>query len=226
MSIERDGIKYQNPKDVIDDRLPDLKVGERYVETTTSSSLRDVFTGNLNYWHNFREQVTGFYKNPALQDAFQRCRHIGTSYDPDSLKKKWKHFAALEHTQIAEERDLQARFLNNVVDRVLATTRTLCEADYGSKEQLAVLGGFIPDDVNAGSAKVVPKDQRPHGEPDIVFKIPGGGSLQQVRVVGELKFFVTCDLSKHFDTTTGRVTAEQEGLQNKGSLRHMLGKFL
>jgi hypothetical protein len=187
--------------------------------------LRDVFIGSIDYWHDFDKQVTDFYKAPTLQNAFQRCSTIGTSIDLESIKKKWKHFAILEHTLIGEERDLHARFLNNAVDHVLETTKTLCDAENGPETEVVLLKGYISHDMNAGFAKVVPKEARPHGEPDIVFNIPGEGALQEVCVVGELKFFVTCSLSEHFDPKTGRVTPEKEASQAKGSLRHMLGKF-
>ncbi|KAJ4366343.1 hypothetical protein N0V83_007979 [Neocucurbitaria cava] len=138
------------------------------------------------------------------------------------MSKTWKHFAAFEHTQIGEERDLQGRFLHNAVDMVLATIRTLCDSDHGSCSEIKRLKHFLPNELSAGSAKIVPVRERARGEPDIVFKIAGIGNQQTVGVIGELKFFVTCDVRTQIEK--GQKEPETRDSQARGSLRHMFGQ--
>lgn len=212
MKISIQGTEYQNPGAVIDDRLPDLNIGP---ECVASSSLRGVFTGEISQWRDFNQSVINFYTSNLVKHAFRRCSEIPTALDVAAVRKKWKHFATLEHTQIAEERDLQGRFMNNVIDPVLATACTLREPGYGDSESLKNL---ISNDISAGSAKSVPVQDRLKTEPDIVFKIPATSSSQVSRIIGELKFPVTCKIQKALNAELNGPVSQQSK-----SARHILG---
>lgn len=222
MSIIPKDVRYQNTKEVIDDRIPDLRIGPKRVETTSTSSLRDVFVGDMRPWDDYEQELSIFYFDRTLQDAIQRCQNVGISHDP-SIFQKWPHYAAGEHTQIGEERDMQGRFLNNVIDPVLSTIRTLWDSSAASSMELELLQHFLLEDLNAGSAKVIPKAQRAIVEPDIVFKIPGSGDKQRVAVIGELKFSVTCPLGETIQTARNNTRAQAS--QKQGDVRHTFGKI-
>lgn len=124
--------------------------------------------------------------------------------------------STLEHTQIAEEWDLQGRFLNNVIDPVLATIRTLCEFEYGSKAELDELQGVLPSVISVGSSKSIAVSLRQKYEPDIAFKID-----EIERAVSELKFSVTCGIQDAYDEELD----DKFRLQTSGSARHIFGTF-
>ncbi|KAF7446957.1 hypothetical protein PtrSN002B_012293 [Pyrenophora tritici-repentis] len=52
----------QNPKEVIEESLPNL-IGGNANERTTTSALCDVFKGPMDSWHDFNKQVSMFYTN-------------------------------------------------------------------------------------------------------------------------------------------------------------------
>jgi uncharacterized membrane protein YgcG len=214
MSIKLSDVRYQNPREVIESGLPDLRLGVAYVETVSNSSLRDVLLAPMDYWDTFLEDVTKFYDTKVLDDAFARCRNTPVACDPDSLSDVWEHFATFEHVQIAEERDLQGRFLNNVINHVLATNSTLLDARGGTSRHIADLSQVLPKNVIVGSAKIIPIDKRLSNEPDIVFKVE-----QEIRLVGELKYCVTCNIPRAWEDKN-KLTS-----QERYSARHVLGEY-
>jgi hypothetical protein len=172
MSINGAGTRFLSPRETIESGLPELLIGKPRIETATSSSLKHLFVGTTGRWTNFTNDVSTFYNTEALHDAFTRGQDIGTSIDLESLRQKWPHFSSLEHTYVAEERDLQARFLNNVMDPVAAVVKTLHNAKIGFETERDKLKAVLPHDIQFGSSKIVPVADREINEPDIVVKIP------------------------------------------------------
>jgi hypothetical protein len=216
MSIDGSDIPFLNPREVIEDGLPNLLVGKPGTETAATGSLRDVFTGPVNHWEAFSDEVSRFYGTEVLHLAFDRCKDIGTAIDLESIRHKWPNFASLEHTLIAEERDLHGRFLNNAMDPVHAVVKTLQDSRSDSNVEQEKLKAVLPEDLGFGSSKIVPVLDRESNEPDVVVRIPAKDG--KVRVVGELKYFFTCSISGAWH--------QDDALQSQErySLRHILGK--
>jgi hypothetical protein len=159
MSIDGTGTHFLSPRGVIDSSLPDLIIGKERKEIAAYSSLRYLFIGPLTLWSNFHNEVSTFYNTKALDDAFNRC-DVGTGLDLEAICQKWPHFASLEHTNAAEERDLHACFLNNVMDPVVAVTKTLSNPKTSLNSKLGKLKSILPDNLKFGSAKIVPVENR------------------------------------------------------------------
>jgi hypothetical protein len=65
---------FHNPKQITDSGLLDLNMGP-VDEIASASGLRDVvFTGRMDKWAFFYQDVSHFYYNPTLVDAFTRCQ--------------------------------------------------------------------------------------------------------------------------------------------------------
>jgi hypothetical protein len=206
---------YLNPKQVIESGLPSPKIGQ---DTVIASGVSNVkFRGDLNKWFNFMEDVTNFYRNKDLQEAFKQCEVIDADNNLTCIIKRSRHFAALEHTEIGDERDLQGRFLENVINRVISAIKFISDPDYMDKAITENLQRMpLTGDVDIGSAKTVPVPDRARYEPDFVFKIPGSGK-KVVQIVGELEFSRTCQMGKFW--------GDMGSLQT-GSMRNIFGKSL
>lgn len=202
MNTNKSGKSYLNPLQVIRGCLPDLKIGPEFIETMTSTSLREVFIGDMRPWASFKEDVSQFYGTQALFDASEQYQHAEVVNDLDSIRRTPPYFVCLEHTQVAEERDLHGRFLHNVMDHVDAARKALFhhnQSNHGASDELA---DILPEDFSFGSAKAVPIKDREAYEPDIVIKIPGSGKHnQEVRIISELKFCVTCNILEAWEAT-------------------------
>jgi hypothetical protein len=214
MSVDGSGVRFQNPREVIESRLPDLLIGERGVETTTTSSLRFWYIGTMFPWTTFNQDVSDFYNSGVLHDALERCQREGTALDLESMCKKWPNFASLEHSRTAEERDLQGRFMHSAMDHVDAVIGTLFRRTNGTEAELKALEKVLPKESNFGGAKNVPIHNRKSNEPDILVNMSG-----EPRIVGELKYSVTCDIPG----AIGDPTKMQS--QAKHSFRNIIGNF-
>jgi len=177
----------------------DLEIGPEK-ETVASHSLSDdVFVADLGEWGDFNKEVSTFYQDLESRKAFKLCEDVEADLDLLSLVRDSPSFAALEHTQIGDERDFHGRFLSNVTNRVVSALKSMLDKnDIPEFELLSLKALPLRADVHVGSAKTVPKKQRKQHEPDIVFKIPGSGDNQRVRLVGELKFPTTCRMRRYW----------------------------
>lgn len=205
---------YQNPKQVIEDRLPELKSGPAN-ERTTGSALRHVFTGPMDSWHDFNKQLSMFYANQQLQNAFTRTSGYCVDFDATDAAVRIPYFAGLDHTHVAEENSTHSAFKSFAVNRVFATVKALFH-DAAPAQTASVKNIPLTNDWAFGTTKITPKDCRAEYEPDFVFKIPGEGDNQKERVVGEMKFFGTCEIGEEWGNP---------GLQTRGSMRHVFGKL-
>jgi hypothetical protein len=188
MSVDGSGTRFQNPREVIESRLPDLLIGEKGVETTTSS-LRFWYIGSMYPWTTCNQDFSDFYNSGVLHDALERCKSEGTALDLESMRGKWPNFASLEHSRTAEERDLQVRFMHSAMDHVDAVIGTLFRPTNSTEEELKTLEEVLPNQSNFGGAKNVPIYNRKSNEPDILVNMIG-----ESRIIGELKYSVTCDI--------------------------------
>lgn len=209
---ERD---YLSPKQVIKSGLPSPKIGP---DTVFASGIsKEIFQGDLNKWSSFVEDVTKFYRNKDLQEAFEQCEAVDADHNLTCITKRSRHFAALEHTEIGNERDLQGRFLENVINRVISTIKFISDPEFVDTAITENLQRMpLTGDIDIGSAKTVPVPERAQYEPDFVFKIPGIGK-KVVQIVGELKFPRTCKMGKYW----GDIKSTQHG-----SMRHIFGKSI
>jgi hypothetical protein len=215
MGSQKGALRFLNPQQVIESGLSDLKIAPQG-ETVVASALRDVFVADLGRWESFEQDISNFYSQPDLQDAFRYCENVDADIDLLHTSKTFPHFAALEHTQIGDERDLHGRFLANVTDRVLSTIKFITDPQHVPATHVEAVRNIpLSNDINIGSAKIVPKESRLKHEPDIVVKIPGWGEEQRVRVVGELKFPGTCDMHHKWGDVESQTT---------GSMHHKFGK--
>ena len=206
---------YLNPKQVIEYSLPELLIPPEN-QTVQASSLTEVFKDHIGQWIDFMDEVTDLYRDGALQQALKDCVDVQADDNLSLLQQESPSFAGLEHVQIGEERDLHGRFLANVVSPVLSTLRTITRPEHVQQAHIDPIEKIpLVKDVNAGSAKTVPIHLRKQHEPDIVFKMPGSGDHQMVRIVGELKFPRTCHIEKAW---------KQPGSYDYGGQRHILGK--
>lgn len=211
-TTERD---YLSPKQVIESGLPSPKIGNATV--IASALMKDKFYGDLNEWPKFMEKITNFYRNKDLQEAFRQCERIDADINLTHVKKRSRHFVTLEHTEIGDERDLQGRFLENVINRVISTIKFISDTDYVDAAVVEKLQKMpLTGDIDIGSAKTVPVQHRTRYEPDFVFKIPGVGE-KVVQIVGELKFPRTCEMGKRW----GDIISEEPH-----SMRHIFGKLI
>jgi len=171
-------------------------------------------------WKEFEEEVSNFYNIKALHDAFVRCEKVETANDLEHMLITAPYFAGHEHTEIGEERDLQGRFNHNVMDHVDSVRKALFYYSKEPTKNADILADILPRNLSYGSAKTIPKADRESYEPDVVIKIPGTGHVDQVvRVIGELKYFVTCDIALAWKAP------DKHESRDRHSARHVLGKF-
>jgi hypothetical protein len=207
---------YRNAEQVIHDRLPYLKIGMADEIAYNSGLSNVVYEADLSSWKTFEQEVHEFRKEQALQDAFDSCDSIPCDNNLATTRVTSPHFARLEHTMIAEERDLHGRFLDNVTSCVKSAVSTLLNPKLVPQAQVDALKRVpLTRSMTIGSAKLVPPEIRGRKEPDLVVRIPRSGIKKRARLVGELKFSETCNLEFRLENLDDKT---------RGSLRHKLGK--
>lgn len=207
---------FISPRQVIESELPDLKIPPPD-QRVRNSSLKGMFNGRLGPWLGFTEEVSSFYRNPDLQKAFQLCEEVEGDLDPMLLSTRSPHFPGDGHIQVGEERDLQGCFLQNAIARVVSVLEAIMSPDHVPAEHIEKVRKIpLASNIGVGSAKTVPEAIRNKHEPDIVFKIPGYGDGQVVRIVGEMKFPKTCVMHEVWD---------DDKSTEVGSKRNIFGKL-
>jgi hypothetical protein len=107
--------------------------------------------------------------------------------------------------------------VQNAIVKVVSALETIMSAHHVPQAHVGKLHQIpLASNIGVGSAKTVPEQVRTKHEPDIIFKIPGSGSGQLVRIVGEMKFPRTCVMHNVWN---GDKSTEV------GSKRHIFGEL-
>jgi hypothetical protein len=196
-----------NPKAVITDRLHDLLIGDQLNERALTTGLRDVFTGHIEEWKGFNQELRRFYHSAEMQQAFDKTQDVYIDWDPQLGFTAGCPTNVLQSTRkVSDESTLSEKFTENVLYRVESVAKTL--ANSGGMD------GFLRSDFDHGSPFSVNVKDRTK-EPDVIFKIPAGGKGRKVRFIGELKYSETCDMAQKWGDKTS---------QERNSMRHIFGK--
>lgn len=200
---------FLSPLEVITDSLPEMVIGEPGVETVTSKSMKFCYDGPLGQWDGLDDGVDIFLKE--IQAAFERCKGVPTDIT-QSVEHLNPDFATAEHLQVGSEIDLDGRFKNNVVSKVRSVLMTLTNPKFADGREPTDLPA-LPRSFKFGSSKVFAAALRPIGsELDKVFKIPGDGPDQQVRLICELKSCSTVNIAEMIKR--GTESCEKDSFRN------------
>ncbi|EFQ96510.1 hypothetical protein CFE70_010351 [Pyrenophora teres f. teres 0-1] len=201
---------YQNPKEVIEDRLQDLD-SVTDDEQAPTGIPRDVFKGPMDSWHGFNKEVSTFYANQHLQDAFARTS--GMRIDVDAMKAP-PYWADLNHTQVTEAKNTHFSLIHSAVNRMFTVAKALFHD--ATPTQTASLQSIpMTDDWRFVTTKMRRREENEEFEPNMLFKIPGNENNQMERVVGNIKFSGTCHIRQNWGNSDS---------QARGSMRHIFGQ--
>jgi hypothetical protein len=196
----------RTPKDVIDDRLPELPYPDIPEERAGSNTLRFVFVGNLQRWSNFHSDLSYFYDCDEIQEAFEKTQETYIDWNPLFGSSASCDTNVLQSTRkVSDESTLSEKFIENVLSRVESVAKTLAKS--------CDMKGFLPADFDHGSTFTINRNKRKTA-PDVVFKIPASGRDRKICFIGELKYSKTCDMSKKWDDLTS---------ETYQSMRHIFG---
>ncbi|KAJ4335987.1 hypothetical protein N0V87_005708 [Didymella glomerata] len=186
-----------------------MVIGEPGVETVTSKSMKFCYDGPLGQWDGLDDGVDIFLKE--IQAAFERCKGVPTDIT-QSVEHLNPDFATAEHLQVGSEIDLDGRFKNNVVSKARSVLMTLTNPKFADGREPTDLPA-LPRSFKFGSSKVFAAALRPIGsELDKVFKIPGDGPDQQVRLICELKSCSTVNIAEMIKR--GTESCEKDSFRN------------
>jgi len=78
----------QNAEGLLRSAMPTLNIGEFDKETTsTAPKILRYYKGELAQWDDFKTNVMDFYNTEPVQNAFDRCNHLGIYPDPSEEEK-------------------------------------------------------------------------------------------------------------------------------------------
>lgn len=98
-----------------------------------------MFMADLRKRHDFKKEVSEFYWNLDSCEAFELSENVEADLDLLSLVTDSPKFAALEHTQISDERDLHGRFLSNFTNRVISAVKFMLDENHIPESELRLL---------------------------------------------------------------------------------------
>ncbi|KAI0575729.1 hypothetical protein PtrEW4_008660 [Pyrenophora tritici-repentis] len=208
-----------NPRQIIEGRLLDLHNGGPD-EMVSTSDLRDVFVGDLKEWVTFEKDVAQLYYNPAVQNAFDRCNNVAAGLNLVGIQAWDPDFADLRNQiQISDEYGVLPLFQHDAVRRTKAAVRQLFDSYNPETEDAKPLKSLpLADNIGIGIAKIVNKGFRFRYKPYVSVMTPGDGDNQEERMIGEMKFFTTCNISG--------LWYEDDSLQDCGTKRHIFAAIL
>jgi hypothetical protein len=95
-------VEALNTRGTIHDRLPDLDIGKKGLETTSHSSLRWTVIVNVLTWDTFYQDMANFYHSVKIKERFERTEDYAIGF-PSGFSKKWGSIAEEEPVQIGDE---------------------------------------------------------------------------------------------------------------------------
>jgi hypothetical protein len=206
---------FLNAKATACSDIPSLVTGVPGMETTSATATSQYYyKGEMALWESFRKEVKQWFRSADVQAKFNRCRQVAVWVDPD-MKSHNPYIITEEHGQIGAEISMSSRFDAHVLDPVLKASLTM--------DNQGRPGGAPPGvpDRTFGDSYIVNRISRPKDLiPDVVLKRLGERG-SEVRLVGELKFFVTIDLEEKFKQAQSRRTE-----QDFRNLRAIFGQII
>lgn len=187
---------FLNAEQVLRAPLPNLRVGQRGIQTTTTAgNIKVSYTGNIAHWDTFEQEVWDFMTRLRAYQHLARCSHLPVC-PSDTILLVNRKAMVKELIQAGAEITLSARFLERAIAPVVSSVETLTDSPHGQSAR-----SMLPDDVRFGDSWIVDTSIRPKNtQPDIVGKLHG---THDARVIGELKFVVTVDLKRMVSAALG-----------------------
>lgn len=204
---------YLNADSLLQQPLPKLLRGKSGKETITyAPKITLNYRGHLAKWDDFRENGMDFYKDARIRAELDRCADVPIYMDP-AIEQINSEAMTRETIQCGAEITLSGRYFCNAIAPVASVVKTLVASAHGESANPKLL----PRDLAFGDSWILDQHHRVSGmEPDILLKLPIEGK-DQIRLVGELKFYPTVNLGTMLkDYLKGDAKA----------FRGILGKFI
>ena len=181
---------YLNADSLLKQPLPQLLRGTSSVETITYAPRITLhYSGPLAKWDNFQENALAFYQDARIRAELDRCANAPIYMDP-AIERVNSEAMTRETIQCGAEITLSGRYFCNALAAVASIVRTLVAPAHGASAN----PNLLPREFAFGDSWILDKPHRVSGmEPDILLKLPIEGK-DQIRLVGELKFYPTVDL--------------------------------
>ncbi|KAF2853489.1 hypothetical protein T440DRAFT_376213, partial [Plenodomus tracheiphilus IPT5] len=192
---------FMNAEDALRQPLPRLFTGKPIAETVgRAPPIKRRFHGNLGHWDHFEKLASEFFVKAETTSALKRCNRVPISVAPNIKELNSNTHMVREKVQVGAEITLSGRFFANALATVIDIVETLASDDHGDG---CADPEFLPRRFSFGDSWIIDQKHRVQGhEPDVILKLPSA-SGHRVRLVGELKFCVTVNLSDMVNEVKG-----------------------
>ncbi|KAF2751241.1 hypothetical protein M011DRAFT_455282 [Sporormia fimetaria CBS 119925] len=164
-------VKCLTPEATVYNNIPEL-ITDKNQTTSQAGKPVDYFTGELSHWASFSREVAEWNKSDSIQAAYEACAHVAV--ERVQPLEEWP--------QVGGEFTVSGRFAENVLK-------------YAWYAYHFMTGSTL---ARFGDPHSIPVDLRVTGQlPDWVLIFGDEKDLRHLRMVGEMKTFITVKLDEY-----------------------------